>query len=1125
MKVEWAYNLSSVLNSDVFSKTNETPIILLSRDSPNSNGKQFTTVEYNYKNIKALLSCNFHGYELLYQELPRKFYVDVDMKPSSPLFDKYTTEQMIQCVIEILDTIFTQVFPNKFHLLKNPNIFVSDLDSQNVKKSAHILFPNFVLKNLDETIHIKLILKTYLNNMKIKLPHPEIVDEKIIDLNVYGNNQNFRLPFQSKKGKTNTLIPVKRTSFKNCFAGVYEPISKNDLSMSDVRLIQIGKNLGQDLYDRKFPKNAGLSNKKNETTIIDFSSEVHSDLLDYEPKSSPKVLIPHNHDLVTFLVSCVHNHDRGQSWKVWWSVGQALKNIGAEKNDPDKYLDLWILWSSQCSAHYPNYIHDCKKQWKMNQIRQNQERRLRIGFLSCLAHWYYPKEVDAFLRKQNIHALFTLNDDDKRTFDKVDVYNTRYCKPFEMDDYDIIVSQAPMGSGKTFQMKELLKQKNKYKKVLVLSPRQTFSKEKHAEFKDICPDFHHYQDPCLNDYSDWTEIDKLVVQVESLVRFPDYVYPEDFDLMGYDLVILDEIESILFQFSSSTHTNVSKAFHVFFQIITKSKKIILADAFLTKRSVRFCELMKKYKKELKCKLDINSFNPNSDITAKIIGIAHTAKELSQYKEKFIQHLKNQLRDNKKICACITSKSFKNEIIDAILHDDVLLSNQILDYDGDSDDDKINKLQYVKTIWENPLIKLVIYTTKITVGINFDIPDVFHSIYIYGSIKCPNIRDILQAHFRVRHVIDKMVFIMLNCFEIDSWLTNNHLSTQRAYSYVENIYTNYTFSEQQTISELYNQITSLNILENNIGIKCYQELFIHLLSVIGYKLDIECDPIVDETQSTKECVRSNEKVKKGEEEEEEEKEFAFFSFPSRYIQNYNKYKLYNINLIEKRKKQCLASEVDKIILDSVFFYKEFIRNKVDEELFPTIIESLQLNSQLKLLKQKASTLGVSLWVMWETDLFNLYKSNCEIRRFMKNIILERNTYQEQIVKHKLALQNFKVQEDEKKLRHITNICQILKLTDSRDCNKKFGCNELSIFKKYFHSEMLDLFKFRIRNKKQCLSKHISILNQIFHNWNGLKINKIHKKKDSPEDYTCTLSLKSNPKDDLVYYIFLQILKRN
>ena len=1126
----WVHKLSTILESHTFENRHDKPIVVLSKDNLNTNGKLFSIIDYNDENIKTILANNFHAYELLYRDLPRKFYVDIDMKPDCPLFDKYSIDQMIQNVIEILDNIFKDVFPEKKDLLSNPCIFVSDLDSQNLKKSAHIIFPHFILKNLDQTLHIKIILKTYLEYHKIELPYQNFIHHKIIDLNVYGNNQNFRLPFQSKKGKNNVLIPYQKVHAKDCLVGLYAKHPTHfEPSLDSKELFNICKTLGQELYNKKFPKNAKFRNDNNRENIIDYSNEIHVDLLDYDPGNtslSQKDQNDQNHnDFVSFMVSCIPNHGNGQSWNVWWSVGQALKNIGSDEHNKDKYLHLWINWSSQCKSQYPNYSSNCISQWNKNHVRHPHEPRFRLGFIICLAHWYFPLEVDSFIKNKEVESFFTLDDNDKNIFDKVDIYDTRYCKPFNTQKYDIIVSQAPMGSGKTYQMMNVLEQQYKHKRVLVLSPRQTFSKEKYADFKQICPDFVHYQETFDMNINDWTDFDKFVVQIESLARFPDYQSLDNCYKLSYDLVILDEIESILYQFSSSTHSNISKTFHTFYHIITKSKKLLLADAFITKRSVEFCEFLKNQNKTIKCKLDINTFNPNNSITAKFLGIAKNTTELKSYKHTFTQHLIDQLTRNKKICVCIASKSFKNEIIDEILARNILYKFQILNYDGDTSDLEVHKLQDVNEIWKSSSIKLVIYTTKITVGINFDVPNIFNCIYIYGSIQCPNIRDILQAHFRVRHIKDKIVYITLNCLKFDNWLTHNDVVPLSTYQYVNNIYSRHNFSEQKNIKNLYNAITSQNILEENIGTRCYLELFIHLIKKIGYNIDLDFLPIQQNEDNNENNNEDN--------NEQNHDEKSNTLFPPNYIFKYNEYKILDIDAISKKKLRSRATEKDKIIHECAFFYKVFIHRRLDNQELDKIMNELENNQNDQnghSLLEKATQLELSVGNMWETELFNLYRLNNEIKRYMQNVILELRKEQNGLVGQNTPLRNFKAQENEKRLYHIRNICSILNFENSRDTHTVFGENAIIGFKNYYNKEIKDLFKIRQKRREEdCILSYISILRQIFKYWNGLHLitnvkrlqsNTVHRK-----EYTCSLTNNISSKNNHILKIYLQIVKND
>jgi hypothetical protein len=56
--------------------------------------------------------------------------------------------------------------------------------------------------------------------------------------------------------------------------------------------------------------------------------------------------------------------------------------------------------------------------------------------------------------------------------------------------------------------------------------------------------------------------------------------------------------------------------------------------------------------------------------------------------------------------------------------------------------------------------------------------------MYGSVNCPNVRDLMQAHFRVRHTKDKQVYIILNCFQINAYWTKNDVCYKNAHSAID-----------------------------------------------------------------------------------------------------------------------------------------------------------------------------------------------------------------------------------------------------------------------------------------------------------------------------------------------------
>lgn len=144
-----------------------------------------------------------------------------------------------------------------------------------------------------------------------------------------------------------------------------------------------------------------------------------------------------------------------------------------------------------------------------------------------------------------------------------ETYEQRFVKPYTMDDFDTIIEQSHLGTGKTAQiignatlrilglLKARLGQQSldgtpdpslpfKYPRVLFVSARKTFSEfvlgDMSAEGLAACADYRASQRQLARD-------DRLVIQIESLHRLADGFTP-------YDLVILDEVESLLAQLHS-----------------------------------------------------------------------------------------------------------------------------------------------------------------------------------------------------------------------------------------------------------------------------------------------------------------------------------------------------------------------------------------------------------------------------------------------------------------------------------------------------------------------------------------------------------------------------------------------
>jgi len=111
--------------------------------------------------------------------------------------------------------------------------------------------------------------------------------------------------------------------------------------------------------------------------------------------------------------------------------------------------------------------------------------------------------------------------------------------------------------------------------------RRTFSKTAQQAF----PDFALYSDHGGD--LDHLRFPRLIVQVESLHRLPMPEAPEPVDLL-----VLDEVESILAQFNSGLHRNFTASFAMFQWMVATADRVVVMDANLGDRTLRLLERLR-----------------------------------------------------------------------------------------------------------------------------------------------------------------------------------------------------------------------------------------------------------------------------------------------------------------------------------------------------------------------------------------------------------------------------------------------------------------------------------------------------------------------------------------------------
>jgi hypothetical protein len=417
---------------------------------------------------------------------------------------------------------------------------------------------------------------------------------------------------------------------------------------------------------------------------------------------------------------------------VWRHIGYILKNLNLDA------FDLYHEWSKLDVDGYRGK-NDCLTAWKSHYPR---------NYINKYALNYYVKlsKMDGyqeFLDKKNIECsemntnpmeikkinqnfisapdgIIHTEDDPNTSFDGI---ITNWIN----SDDKILSVHSPCGTGKTSIIKNLINSfPDKTKRILYLSYRRSISREKKVELEKC--GFESYLDKIYT-------ADRQIMQIDSISKLSHCGYGSDYESNAiYDLIIIDEIESILAHITSEPirkkgYCNDYYIFSLLSEIISNSSKLLVMDGFITNRTYSF----------------ISSFN--CGITNVVNEFKHPSKNLIGYEDReiFDKCIYNDLDAGKKIVICCMSATAVGEYSNIFKTKYPKL--KVAAYTSKTDDaKKIHDMEHVGDVWAS--CDILLYSPVIESGVdfNFDHFDGLYIIYCKMSICC---RGVEQMTKRVR----------------------------------------------------------------------------------------------------------------------------------------------------------------------------------------------------------------------------------------------------------------------------------------------------------------------------------------------------------------------------------------
>lgn len=558
------------------------------------------------------------------------------------------------------------------------------------KISYHIVLQNYIIHSEDERQLMKLIVKT----MHAK--------NDAFDWKVYTKNRNMKCTGQSKEdGRVQTILYDSSRDYKKhlitCFITDY-PLQFPALSEEIQLQIQIQK-------------------AKGTFNLADLPKLVMQTPADFDIcEASPKQLL-----------AMIPLNDKDFDYSFVHFVGRFCYH-----NDID--FDTYLSWLSR---KHPNLKKTADGLQKWEQLKEFPP--VSISRIHAVLQYFYPHiNKDIHYRRFCDSFVFT----QERT-EKVEcITDTCYETPDKF-----VIFNIGMGGGKTFKTIENLW---RYTNICWIAPNKSLANNTFKRLNDEAYlNFSHYEHYSAKEKKagELNKHNRLVVVQHSL----HYITEQK-----YDCIVIDEIETVLNNWYGefiNAQGNKLKSWDTFLRIIASAKKVILLDAFTTKKTIDFCKCLGES--------PLIYERINEPMTRTIT-----------YCDDFKEQVVHAIHDLKKGMKLFIFFPFKGQTKDYPSMETLynMLQNESgkkgMYYNADVDDKIKSGIKDVNEAWKD--VRFIIANNMITCGVNYEIQD-FDKEYVFVA-KHNAPRDIVQFTYRPRFLRTNQINVCYlgKMFSEDAW---------------------------------------------------------------------------------------------------------------------------------------------------------------------------------------------------------------------------------------------------------------------------------------------------------------------------------------------------------------------
>lgn len=296
----------------------------------------------------------------------------------------------------------------------------------------------------------------------------------------------------------------------------------------------------------------------------------------------------------------------------------------------------------------------------------------------------------------------------------------------ELELNGVTLIKAQKGLGKTNAIIALCKKLNINKKVAYLTFRRTLATDFKSRTDIETLNFTHYED-ILGDIFD----NRFICQIDSIGRIP-------FINSKMDLLILDEITSLIRQLFSSTIKNLCLIWDRFVHIVRNAKHIIAMDADINEQTINFIMRIRDGPITLLHNTYVREYNV----------------KITQNEQQILERMKMDIIKGKRICVATNRSPIYLQKIEKTINEWALEAKRVVKtllHTSQSE----NELRNVNDEWIK--YDIVMYSPSIQAGVNFD-KEHFDSVYGLFCNKSNIYDDCAQMMHRVRRTLNRYVYI-------------------------------------------------------------------------------------------------------------------------------------------------------------------------------------------------------------------------------------------------------------------------------------------------------------------------------------------------------------------------------